>query len=81
MKVEIIGNTYADGKRIATQKVTYDKSDDLFALANLQRQLENIETHIAEASTETDIEVLLSEKQRIATEVAAQAEIVNGYEE
>lgn len=80
MKVEIIGNAYADGKRTATQKVTYDKSDDLFALANLQRQLENIETHIAEATPETDIEVLLTEKQRIAAEVAAQTEIVNGYE-
>lgn len=79
MKTEVVENTYENGKRISMQKVTYDKSDDLFTLANLQRQYEGICRKIEEGSI-TDSAYLLAEKERLETEIQAQQAIIDQYE-
>lgn len=80
MKTEVIGNIYEDGKRISTQKVIYDKSDDLYVLANLQKQYENICQRIEELEPGVDSTYLLSEKSRLEGAIAEQEEIINNYE-
>ena len=80
MKTETISNDYIDGKRVSTQKVTYDKSDDLFTLANIQRQYENICNRIEEAEAGADVSYLTQEKTRLEGELAAQQEIIDNYE-
>lgn len=79
MVTEIVGNSYENGKRVSMQKVTYDKSDDLFKLANLQRQYEVICARINQAS-DADISALESERTRLEVSIAEQAEILSGYE-
>lgn len=80
MKTEVIENTYENGKRVSTQKVTYDKSDDLFTLANLQKQYESICRRIEESDGSTDTSYLQSEKARLEEEISAQQNIVDNYE-
>ena len=79
MKTEVIENTYENGKRISMQKVTYEKSDDLFTLANLQRQFESICRKIEEENT-TDYTYLLAEKERLESEIQAQQAMIDQYE-
>ena len=82
MITEVVSNSYADGKRISTQKVTYDKSDDLYTLANLQRRHEHTCELLANPPsgyTEKNIEHLEAEKASLEAEIAAQEAIINGY--
>lgn len=79
MITEITSNIYENGKRISMQRVTYDKSDDLYALANYQRQYENICVQLAAAPDGGDTTFLQSEKIRLEHELAAQQTIVDGY--
>ena len=80
MKTEVIDSTYENGKRIVTQKVTYEKSDDLFVLANLQKQYENVCRRIEENSENSDISHWMSEKARLEDELSSQQEIIDNYE-
>ena len=81
MNTEIVGNSYENGKRISMQKVTYDKSDDLFKLANLQRQYEVICERIATLSEGADASSLEIEKARLETLVEEQTAYIEGYDE
>jgi len=76
---EIVGNVYQNGKRIATQKVTYEKSDDFYALANLQRNYESVCEQIANAPADGNTSHLLAEKARLEGEISAQEQIISGY--
>lgn len=80
MKTEVIENTYENGRRVSTQKVTYDKSDDLFTLANLQKQYESICHRIEESDSSADTSYLQSEKTRLEEDIATQQKIVDNYE-
>ncbi len=81
MNTEIVGNSYENGKRVSMQKVTYDKSDDLFKLANLQRQYEVICERIAALPEGADASSLESEKARLETLVGEQTAYIAGYDE
>ncbi len=81
MKTEIISNTYENGKRVETQRVTYDKSDDLYTLANLQRRYEGVCKQIENAGEDENVETLLSEKTKLEAEIVAQETKVDGYDE
>ena len=81
MKTEVISNDYVDGKRVSTQKVTYNKSDDLYTLASLQRKYERICTQVAETTNEDELSLLNAEKASLEAELNAQEEIVNGYDD
>ena len=80
MKTEIIGSHYENGQRVVVQHVTYDKSDDMFTLANLQRRYERLNKQI-ESSDEEEVEVLRSNLKRVEEEMIEQQAIVDGYEE
>lgn len=77
MTTEITSTTYENGKRVETQRITYEKSDDLYSLANVQRRYENICKQIKENG---ETENLLAEKARVQAEVEAWEKIVAGYE-
>ena len=81
MKTEIVSNSYENGQRVSMQKVIYDKSDDLFKLANLQRQYEVICARIADCTSETELLNYEIEKTRLEAEIKTQTEFVEGYEE
>lgn len=79
MKTEIVGNTYENGKRVSNQRVYYDKSDDLFTLANLQRNYENICTQLDDCQDSDRKERLAREKTRLESELEAQETLISGY--
>ena len=79
MTIETVSTAYQNGRRVAQQKVTFEKSDDLFALANLYRQHEIICTQIAAAAPGVDTEVLGAEKTRVEAEITLQQSYVDGY--
>ncbi len=72
---------YENGQRIVEQLVTYDKSDDLFALANLQRRYERISKELDEVTDQEEIERLQKSLETIKAEIDEQQKIVDGYEE
>lgn len=80
MKTEVISNDYVDGKRVSTQKVTYNKSDDLYTLASLQRKYERLCTQISQTTNEEELSMLNEEKASLEIELNAQEEVVNGYD-
>ena len=80
MKTEVISNDYVDGKRVSTQKVTYNKSDDLYTLASLQRKYERLCTQISQTTNEEELSMLNEEKASLEVELNAQEEVVNGYD-
>ena len=80
MKTEVISNDYVDGKRVSTQKVTYNKSDDLYTLARLQRKYERLCTQISQTTNEEELSMLNEEKASLEVELNAQEEVVNGYD-
>lgn len=80
MTTETISNTYENGKRIEVQKNTYDKSDDLYTLANLQRRYESVCKQIAAAKEGENIQGLLVEKAKFEADISAQKEKLGGYE-
>lgn len=79
MKTEIVGNTYENGKRVSSQRVYYDKSDDLFTLANLQRNYENICAQLDDCQDSDRRERLAREKTRLESELEAQETLISGY--
>lgn len=81
MITEVISNDYVDGKRVSTQKVTYNKSDDLYTLASLQRKFERICTQISQTTDEEELSLLNAEKASLEAELNTQEEIVNGYDD
>lgn len=80
MKTEVVSNEFVDGKRVSTQKVTYNKSDDLFTLANLQKKYERLCTQIAESTDEENKVFLNSEKEEVEAQILAQEELIKGYD-
>ena len=80
MTTEITASEYANGQRISTQRVTYNRSDDLQMLTNLYRQYEGISYQIATAPAEADLSYITAELNRVAAEITAQKEIVAGYD-
>lgn len=80
MTTETTSSTYENGKRIEVQRVIYEKSDDLYALANLQRRYENVCKQIETAVEGDELESLNSEKARLAAEIEAKESIVAGYD-
>ena len=79
MTIETVSVAYQNGRRVAQQKVTFEKSDDLFALANLYRQHEIICTQIAAVPPGVDTSALNAEKTRLEGEIIIQQGYVDGY--
>ena len=79
MTTEVTSTTYTGGKRVTMQRVTYEKSDDLYALANTHRQHETICAQLAAAPAGSDTTYLQTEKIRLEGEITAQQAIVDGY--
>ncbi len=80
MKTEITSNSYEGGKRVEVQKVTYDKSDDLYALANLQRQYERICRQIENSTDEALVKNLQEEKEKLEAKISAMENNIAGYD-
>lgn len=80
MTTEITSSTYENGKRVEVQRVTYEKSDDLYALAAAQRRYENLCKQIENAAEGTDLESLQAEKAKLEAELEEKENIVAGYE-
>lgn len=80
MKTEVVSNEFVDGKRVCTQKVTYNKSDDIFTLANLQKRYEKLCTQISESTDENERVLLNDEKASVEAQIVAQEELINGYD-
>ncbi|MBO5408349.1 MAG: hypothetical protein J6A61_02960 [Clostridia bacterium] len=59
----------------------YNKSDDLYTLASLQRKYERICVQIAETTNEDELSLLNAEKASLEAELNAQEEVVNGYDD
>lgn len=80
MTTEITSTKYENGKRVEVQRVIYEKSDDLYALANAQRRYENLCKQIDNATEGTDLESLQAEKAKLEAELEEKENIVAGYE-
>lgn len=80
MTTEITSTKYENGKRVEVQRVIYEKSDDLYALANVQRRYENLCKQIDNAAEGTDLESLQAEKAKLEAEIEERENIVAGYE-
>lgn len=80
MTTEITSAKYENGKRVEVQRVTYEKSDDLYALASVQRRYENLCKQIDNAAEGTDLESLQAEKAKLEAEIEERENIVAGYE-
>ena len=80
MTTETTSSTYENGKRVEVQRVTYEKSDDLYALASVQRRYENLCKQIDNAAEDTDLESLHAEKAKLGAEIEERENIVSGYE-
>lgn len=80
MTTEITSTKYENGKRVEVQRVTYEKSDDLYALASVQRRYENLCRQIDNAAEGTDLESLQAEKAKLEAELEEKENIVAGYE-
>ena len=80
MTTEITSTKYEHGKRVEVQRVTYEKSDDLYALASVQRRYENLCKQIDNAAEGTDLESLQAEKAKLEAELEEKENIVAGYE-
>ena len=77
---EISSISYENGKRVAMQKVTYDKSDDLFTLADMQRQLEAlIRQREANEANGKSSSRLQEEIDKLTSDIAFQQNIIDGY--
>lgn len=81
MTTTVINSVYENGQRVVTQKVEYDKSDDLFTLANLQRRYERMCQDLEVATTETEIQRIQENIAEIQVQIEEQQKIVDGYEE
>jgi|GEM_PF-1927035 len=79
MTTERISSTYENGKRIEMQKATYDKSDDLFTLANLQRRYERLCETISNQPEGSALESLEKEKAELEAKIAEQEALIDGY--
>ena len=80
MKTEVTSNTYENGQRVEIQRVIYDKSDDLFTLANFQRHYERVCKQIEESTNATVIAQLQGEKERLAADIIRVESNLAGYE-
>ncbi len=81
MTTEITSSTYENGKRVEVQRVTYEKSDDLYSLAAAQRRYENLCKQIDNAAEGVDLESLRAEKAKIEVEIEEREKNVAGYED
>lgn len=81
MTTTVITSTeYKNGQRVSEATITVDKSDDLYTLANYQRQYESILIQIAQAQAQgIDTTNLIKERDRIKEALDAQQIIVDGY--
>lgn len=83
MKVIVNSNRYENGKRVSEQTVTYDKSDDLYTLANLQRRYEAVceQAAIAAAENEEVPAHLVDSMASIKAELEEMQALVDGYKD
>ena len=81
METVVVNNRFENGKRVCTQEVRYEKSDDLFSLANFQRQYENVCSQIKNATEGTNVEYLRKNKARLEECIANQELLLKGYSE
>lgn len=81
MEKEYVGSTYENGKRIAIQRIIYNKSDDLFALAELQERYERILKNLSDPALIDPDEIadLTTSKKDLEAQLTAQQIIVDGY--
>ena len=81
MKVVVNSNRYESGKRVSEQTVTYDKSDDLYTLANLQRRYEAVceQAAVAEAENGEVPAHLVDSMANIEAELKEMQALVDGY--
>ncbi len=81
MTTESLSTTYENGKRIIMQRTVMEKSDDLFKLANLHRELEVLKSRYNTALANGGNAVAISsEIDRITAEIKEQQSIVDGYD-
>lgn len=79
-KTDIVSTSYKDDRRISNAIITVDKSDDIYALASLQRQYENVLAAIDDAKAKKqDTTALEKDRDRIKISLDEQQNIVNGY--
>ena len=71
--------SYENGKRIEIQRVTYERSDDLYTLANLQRRYEYVCEQIDNATEDTNIKGLRAEKAQIEASIKETEDFIAGY--
>lgn len=80
MTTKLVNVRYEDGKRIATQEIINQKSDDLYALANLQRRYESLCTMIANPPDGYDVTRLEADKLELEAEISLQEGYLAGYD-
>lgn len=79
---EIVSNRYSGRNRIQRQDVYYNKSDDLYSLGNLYRQLESVLTQIeAKLERGEDVTQLRIEETKLREGIAQREEYIAGYPE
>lgn len=81
MTTKVIKSTYENGQRVVEQLVMYDKSDDLFTLANIQRRYERLVKSLETAIDEAEINSIKESMKLVEAEIAEQQAIIDGYEE
>jgi len=79
MITEIISNSFTADKRTSMQRVIYDKSDDLFALAARQRRYEDISSTIADPPAGYDTTALAEELEELKAEIAEYERYIEAY--
>lgn len=80
MTTKLINVRYEEGKRIATQEIVHNKSDDLYTLANLQRRYESLCAMIANPPEGYDTERLATDKAELEAEISLQEGYLAGYD-
>lgn len=77
----IISTKYENGKRLSSQIVTYTKSEDVQALADILRQIENIENDIEREQDSASKIRLNTYKEELLEKLEVQQGYVDGYNE
>lgn len=81
MITEIISNSFTADKRTSMQRVTFDKSDDLFMLASKQRRYEDIRATILNPPEGYDVTGLQAELEALKAEIAEYEGYIASYRE
>lgn len=79
MRNVTVSTSYENGRRIEVHHLIYEKSDDLFTLANLYRRREVLARQLEEAEEGESTENLREEIASLDLEITAQESVVSGY--